>query len=1028
MDRGVAWVVASVLFLLVAPGLPFASASAPGYAHPPTTRGVSSIDGESAFLDQSTTPPIRTTPISTVTASPSKSPPVSATSLTPATVVKTLNLVNRTLLSGNVVPENASYPLELAYDGIDGKLFVSSSGGGVAVLNATNGQLEDVVPTGGSNFGIAYDRANGEVYVSHYFWANTVTTFYASNDQPTGPTIPVGKEPAGVTVDPATGKVYVVNSGSNNVTVINGATDKVVGSIPVGRGSHYLALDPKNDELFVTNYASDNVSVINGKTDQVLGSVTVGLAPWGIAYDPSNGEMYVVDCGTGCYGNPTDGAVTAINAATAQVVTTITVGECPVGVAYDSANREVYVGNSPCSLTGSTVTVINSTLNLVSTTISVGNYLWDIAYNPLNKQLYGTQPYSNEIAVLNGSTQTVAGWVGAGQLPVALSYDTANDRIYVANWGGNDVAVVNGSTGEEVGTIPVGVGPAGLAYDSGNGYLYVANSNSDNVSVVNTRTGQVVRNVPVGTNPQGVAYDPTNGDVYIANCNSNNVTVLDGMNNTVQRSVGAGSCPYRIAYDSANDRLYVSNRGSSQYIYGQAGNLTVIDGTTNRAVASVTTGTTPWGIVYDPENRQLYVACFGTGNLTVIDGTTDRAVGSIHVGDYPTDGTYVASLGELFVSTGRTGDVLNANEVVAINTTWATFLGVTSVGTIPAGLVTTKTGGLFVANDYSGTVSILDPTRYPPPVYPVSFQGLGLSGGVPWAVTFNGSTNASTAPELDFYARNGNYSFYFANVTGYNLLSSSTGTVIVDGANVTVLVRFVAHYAVTFEATGLFVGSAWSIVWNGSTIVAPGPSLTFNATNGSYTFSVSATNGESPTPANGTITINGANRTQTIQFLTPPGPGPRLLSFTVRPNSGPVGTSFTLVTVVFGGVGGLTYSYFGLPAGCSPGNLSELFCTPTAAGNSTVKIQVVDTLSRVATGNATIRVTSTKSYTQPPAGDLTFLGFPWAEGVTLLAAVVLVGVFIAVLWLRMTRGGSGPSVGCRAAENRPTSRRVKRPR
>ena len=53
-------------------------------------------------------------------------------------------------------------------------------------------------------------------------------------------TVAAGSRPDAVAVNPVTNKIYVANSGSNNVTVIDGATNTTTtvaaGAVPIGRG------------------------------------------------------------------------------------------------------------------------------------------------------------------------------------------------------------------------------------------------------------------------------------------------------------------------------------------------------------------------------------------------------------------------------------------------------------------------------------------------------------------------------------------------------------------------------------------------------------------------------------------------------------------------------------------------------------------------------------------------------------------------------------------------------------------------
>src|SRR5919112_1991383 len=86
--------------------------------------------------------------------------------------------------------------------------------------------------------------------------------------------IPVGKTPVGIAVDPNTNRIYVSNSNNNTVSVIDGATNRVIGDpIPVGEGPFGIAVDPNTNRIYVSNYFSDNntVSVIDGATNRVIG-------------------------------------------------------------------------------------------------------------------------------------------------------------------------------------------------------------------------------------------------------------------------------------------------------------------------------------------------------------------------------------------------------------------------------------------------------------------------------------------------------------------------------------------------------------------------------------------------------------------------------------------------------------------------------------------------------------------------------------------------------------------------------------
>ena len=57
-------------------------------------------------------------------------------------------------------------------------------------------------------------------------------------------------------------KVYCANGESDNVTVIDGATDSVITTITVGGGPSAFAWNPIQNRTYVANYWSNTVSVI----------------------------------------------------------------------------------------------------------------------------------------------------------------------------------------------------------------------------------------------------------------------------------------------------------------------------------------------------------------------------------------------------------------------------------------------------------------------------------------------------------------------------------------------------------------------------------------------------------------------------------------------------------------------------------------------------------------------------------------------------------------------------------------------
>lgn len=104
-------------------------------------------------------------------------------------------------------------------------------------------------------------------------------------------TVTVGPGPWNAAVDARTGTVYTGVTGANQVVAIHGG--RVVARIPVAPSPHGIVIDPAAHLLFVANSKSASVSVIDTRTNRVVQTVPVGTDPQGMALDPHTHRVYV---------------------------------------------------------------------------------------------------------------------------------------------------------------------------------------------------------------------------------------------------------------------------------------------------------------------------------------------------------------------------------------------------------------------------------------------------------------------------------------------------------------------------------------------------------------------------------------------------------------------------------------------------------------------------------------------------------------------------------------------------------------
>ena len=120
----------------------------------------------------------------------------------------------------------------------------------------------------------------------------------AINPQSKGLTpIPAGQFPCAVAVHAKTARVYVANCFDDTVTVMDGATYKVLATVRVGSHPQAIAVDQQTGLAFVANTHGDSVSVIDGASNKVMATLPAGANPYAIAVDPGSGTVYVANLG-----------------------------------------------------------------------------------------------------------------------------------------------------------------------------------------------------------------------------------------------------------------------------------------------------------------------------------------------------------------------------------------------------------------------------------------------------------------------------------------------------------------------------------------------------------------------------------------------------------------------------------------------------------------------------------------------------------------------------------------------------------
>jgi|GEM_PF-1379513 len=331
----------------------------------------------------------------------------------------------------------------------------------------------------------------------------------------------------------------------DSVSVIDIATDKVVGIIDVPFNPEVVAATPDGSKIYMakegnisTGHDSD-ISVIDTATNTITSNVFVGSYPWGIAVTPDGTKVYLAVSND--YSNPFPNTVSVIDTATDTVVSRVNIGSQPCDVAVTPDGKKAYVTDW-----NNTVSVIDTSTNTITDTLNISSAtdqdLFRVKISPDGKKAYLINECGDTVFVIDTATNTIIATVTAGR---TLSGVVTPDgtKVYVASYEDDNVSVIDTSTNTVIATMNLGKGPYAIAVTPNGKKVYVANRYSNNVSVIDTATNRVTTTVSVGGEPCDVAIAPGGKKVYVPNYKDNTVSVIDTATDTVTTTVRVGQNP-----------------------------------------------------------------------------------------------------------------------------------------------------------------------------------------------------------------------------------------------------------------------------------------------------------------------------------------------------------------------------------------------------------------------------------------------------------------------------------------------------
>ena len=296
-------------------------------------------------------------------------------------------------------------------------------------------------------------------------------------------------------------KLYVSNSLGDDITVIDLATDKVVGAIRVGDQVHGLCAPSDGRRLFTTIESENNLKVIDTSTDKVVDTIALTGRPNQCASTPDG--RYV--------GVPIrdKNSVDIVDIAKHEVVKVLPV-RLPHN-SYDADNNdEMFVS----SMGDHQIDLIDLKKMAYAKKIPVGGIPRPYAVSTDGKTLYVALTDFHGFVIVNIPDQKIVDRVELPAAPAStcvlephtpthgIALLPNGKELWVTSLADSGVYVYDIATRRLSPMIHIGACPNWIAFSPDGRYGAVSNSGSDDASIIDTRTRREVARVKVGKGPK----------------------------------------------------------------------------------------------------------------------------------------------------------------------------------------------------------------------------------------------------------------------------------------------------------------------------------------------------------------------------------------------------------------------------------------------------------------------------------------------------------------------------------------------
>ncbi|MFJ2906582.1 MULTISPECIES: beta-propeller fold lactonase family protein [unclassified Streptomyces] len=299
-------------------------------------------------------------------------------------------------------------------------------------------------------------------------------------------------------------RIYVPNTNSNTVTVIDPTTYKVIETIPVGVQPQHVVPSWDLKTLWVNNDKGNTLTPIDPKTGKAGKPVDVH-DPYNLYFTP-DGKYAVVMASL-------DRQLVFRDAHTMEVKKSVPVSCYGVNHADFSPDGRYFIVS--CEFSGELLKVDTEKMKVIGQQKLAfhGAMPQDVKISPDGKKFYVADMMADGMWVLNGDTFSKPTFLRTGKGAHGLYISRDSREMYISNRGEGTVSVWNFAQDKVAKKwhLPNGGSPDMGGVSADGKVLWLTGRYNSEVYALDTRTGKQLARIKVGSGPHGLAVYPQPG-------------------------------------------------------------------------------------------------------------------------------------------------------------------------------------------------------------------------------------------------------------------------------------------------------------------------------------------------------------------------------------------------------------------------------------------------------------------------------------------------------------------------------------